>query len=72
MKTAPKSVPQKSSPLQQTGVVDKQVYCKAGPPHTVPEARFPSGLSQTPLSSEYGTCETVKARFWPWLSGKSA
>ena len=24
-----------------------------------------------PLSSEYATCETAKARFWPWLSGKS-
>jgi len=24
-----------------------------------------------PLSSECGTCETVKARFWPWLSGKN-
>ena len=26
---------------------------------------------QKPLSSEYGTCKTVKARFWLWLSGKS-
>jgi hypothetical protein len=23
------------------------------------------------LSSEYGTYETVKARFWPWLSGET-
>ena len=22
-----------------------------------------------PMSSEHGTCQTVKARFWPWLSG---
>ena len=25
-----------------------------------------------PLSSEYGTCESVTARFWLWLSRKSA
>ena len=25
-------------------------------------------MSEVPL---YGTCETVKARFWPWLLGKS-
>jgi hypothetical protein len=25
----------------------------------------------TPLSSEYGTHEIVKARYWPWLSGSS-
>ena len=25
-----------------------------------------------PLSSEYGKCETDKARFWPWLSGNSS
>ena len=24
-----------------------------------------------PLLREYGTCKTVRARFWPWLSGKS-
>ena len=24
-----------------------------------------------PLSSDYGTYTTVKARFWPWLSGES-
>jgi len=23
----------------------------------------------SPLSNEYGTYKTVKARFWPWLSG---
>ena len=23
-----------------------------------------------PLLSEYGTYKTVKARFWPWLSGE--
>ena len=28
-------------------------------------------LKWYPLSSKIGTYETVKARFWPWLSGKS-
>ena len=28
-------------------------------------------LSGGPLSSELGTYETVKARFWHWLSGQS-
>jgi len=27
--------------------------------------------SRKPLSIEYGTYKTVKARFWPWLVGKS-
>ena len=25
----------------------------------------------SPMSSEYGTCKTLKARFWHWLSGES-
>ena len=33
-------------------------------------AGHPSGVGG-PLSSEYGTHETVTARFWPWLTGKS-
>ena len=28
-------------------------------------------FSLSPPSSDYGTCRTVKARFWPWLSGSS-
>ena len=28
--------------------------------------------SLIPLSSEYGIYKAVKARFWPWLSGKNA
>jgi len=27
------------------------------------------GRYPLPRSSEYGTCKTVNARFWPWLSG---
>ena len=26
---------------------------------------------RVPLSSECGTCKTVKAIFWPWLAGES-
>ena len=33
--------------------------------------QVPSTLSESGASSEFGTCKTVKARFWPWLSGKS-
>ena len=29
-----------------------------------------SPTSVVPLSSEYGTYQTVMARFWPWLTGK--
>ena len=28
-------------------------------------------LSAMMLTSEYGTCMSVVARFWPWISGKS-
>ena len=37
-----------------------------------PKVHEPSGgpaSVQKPLSSEYGTCKTVKARFQPWLAG---
>ena len=27
-------------------------------------------LIEAPLFRERGTCKTVKARFWPWLSGR--
>jgi len=30
-----------------------------------------TGRSPRSLSSEHGTYQTVKTRFWPWLSGKS-
>jgi len=30
----------------------------------------PLHISSCPLSGEYGTCKTVMAKFWPWLSGK--
>jgi len=33
---------------------------------------FAGKVSLQPLSSEYGTYETVTARFWPWLSGQTA
>ena len=26
---------------------------------------------EDPLSSQYGICKSVKARFWPWPLGKS-
>ena len=28
-------------------------------------------ISECPSLCEHGTCKTVKARFWPWLSGES-
>ena len=34
-------------------------------------SQFRMDLSEVPLSSEYGTYKTAKARFWPWLSGTS-
>ena len=40
----------------------------AGFSHCTKPARVYDG---SPLSSKYGTYTTVKARFWPWLSGKS-
>ena len=36
----------------------------------VPHAdRLREQVSRLPTSSDAGTCKTVKARFWPWLSG---
>ena len=29
-----------------------------------------SEKGEEPISSKYGTHQIVKARFWPWLSGK--
>jgi len=34
-------------------------------------ASEPLHIGAAPLSSEYRTYKTVKARFWPWLSGES-
>ena len=34
-------------------------------------ASAPYAVSISPLSTKFGTCKTVTARFWPWLSGKS-
>jgi len=36
-----------------------------------PDAPPPAVCPRWPLSSEYGTCKTVKARFWPWLHSQS-
>ena len=33
--------------------------------------RDPGSATRDIFSGESGTLETVKARFWPWLSGKS-
>ena len=33
------------------------------------EHGYLSSVSLKPQSSEYGTYQTVKARFWPWLLG---
>ena len=43
-------------------------------PHPAPYTLHPTPYVDhnllVPLSSEYGTCKTVKARFWWWLSFK--
>ena len=36
----------------------------------VPSSIFSEAFA-VPVSSEYGTYKTVKARFWSWLAGKS-
>ena len=37
---------------------------------SVPHTWNSPGQTLQPLSSECGTLETIKARFWPWHSGK--
>ena len=44
--------------------------------HPTPCTLHPTSLCSSvppalPLSREFGTCKTVKARFWPWSSGKN-
>ena len=51
-----------------TGAGTGTLYHPAAPPTVAPYA-----LPVTkPLSSEYGTYRTVKARFWLWFSGESS
>jgi len=42
----------------------------APPPRAGSFSPNPQTAYPAPLSSEYGTYKTVKARFWPWFSGK--
>jgi len=53
--------------LAGSNAVPRRTQSRRG--HSAPHTRCSPYTPPRPLSSKYGTYRTVKARFWPWLSG---